>query len=64
MSECPKCKSREFSKGIQIGHAAVHPENFHVFSPASELIHVFCLNCGFILESYIKHPKKFRPKEQ
>lgn len=59
MSECPKCKSREFSKGVQIGHAAVHPENFHVFSPASELI-----NCGFILESYIKQPEKFRPKKQ
>jgi predicted nucleic-acid-binding Zn-ribbon protein len=63
VNECPKCGCRDFSKGIQVGHATVRPENFHIFSTSSELIHIFCLECGFILESYIKDPKKFRPKK-
>ncbi|MBP1991843.1 transcription initiation factor TFIIIB [Paenibacillus eucommiae] len=61
MNECPKCKRSDFSKAIQAGYANVRPENAGVFHTGSELVHVFCLNCGFITESYVKKPEKFRP---
>ncbi|GAA3412596.1 hypothetical protein GCM10020370_65410 [Paenibacillus hodogayensis] len=63
MSECPKCNGREFGKGVQIGHGNVRPENLSLFNSGSELVHLFCLQCGFVVESYLKNPEKFKPKK-
>lgn len=62
MVTCPKCGSHEAVKGIQYGHANIYPENLSMFKLGSEIIHVFCSNCGFIIESFVKNPDKFKRK--
>jgi hypothetical protein len=41
MNECPKCRCRDFSKGVQVGHANLRPENLSMFNGGSELIMYF-----------------------
>lgn len=56
--QCPKCGNRDTGKGIQKGYANIVPEG-SVFKGGSEVIHRFCTDCGYILESYVKKPEKF-----
>ncbi|NIK75406.1 hypothetical protein FHS15_000504 [Paenibacillus castaneae] len=63
MNECPKCHGSDFSKGVQNGYASIRPEKTGLFNSGSELVHVFCSDCGFIIESYVRRPEKFKPKK-
>jgi len=62
MKECPKCGGQEISKGIQQGQGNIYPENLSIFKFGSEIIHVFCIKCGLIIESYVKNPEKITRK--
>ena len=55
---CPKCRSSEFGKGKQNGNANMFPVG--KMSLGSEIEHLLCTNCGYIIESYVKSPGKFK----
>ncbi|NKE05877.1 transcription initiation factor TFIIIB [Mesobacillus selenatarsenatis] len=57
--ECPKCGSTEIGKGKQAGYAVMYPEN-KVMSLGSEILHIICTDCGYIIESFVKKPEKFK----
>ncbi|MCR8633531.1 transcription initiation factor TFIIIB [Paenibacillus radicis (ex Xue et al. 2023)] len=57
--QCPKCGGKEIGKGKQAGYAAVTPLN-SFFKTGSPIIHSICLSCGFIVESYVENPSKFK----
>ncbi|USG64345.1 transcription initiation factor TFIIIB [Brevibacillus ruminantium] len=59
---CPKCKSSQWGRGKQSGYASVAPMD-KIFSFNSALIHIICTDCGYILESYVEQPEKFKRKE-
>ncbi|TDF99454.1 transcription initiation factor TFIIIB [Paenibacillus piri] len=59
--QCPKCGSKEIGKGKQTGYAAVTPLN-SFFKTGSPIVHLICLNCGFIVGSYVENPSKFKDK--
>ncbi|SFK93534.1 hypothetical protein SAMN03159341_102248 [Paenibacillus sp. 1_12] len=57
-TQCPKCGGKEIGKGRQAGYAVVTPvKGFFKFG--SPIIHSICVNCGFIIESYVEDPSKF-----
>ncbi len=58
VTECPKCGSKELGKGKQNGYAAVQPQNKMSFG--SDIYFIICTDCGFIIESYVKKPEKFK----
>jgi len=58
VTECPKCKCTELGLGKQGGYGNVHPVN--KMSIGTEVEHKLCTNCGFIIESYVKNPPKFK----
>ncbi|WP_106769081.1 transcription initiation factor TFIIIB [Paenibacillus faecalis] len=61
---CPKCGSRETSKGVQYNQGNVYPVKKTVFMGfGSEVLHIFCSKCGFIKESFVKNPEKFKDKD-
>lgn len=57
--ECPKCGNSNTLKGVQYNQANIFPEGRTIFNMGSEILHVFCANCGYIKESYVKSPEKF-----
>lgn len=57
-TECPKCGGKELGKGKQNGYAIMHPVGKMSFG--SEVEFIICVTCGFIIESYVKKPEKFR----
>lgn len=57
VTECPKCGGKELGKGKQSGYGSVLPSN-KVLGVGVE--HIICTECGFIIESYVKNPKKFK----
>lgn len=56
--ECPKCGEKELGKGRQNGYAAISPENKMSFGSTVE--HIICTGCGYIIESYVTKPEKFK----
>ncbi|MFC4387981.1 transcription initiation factor TFIIIB [Gracilibacillus marinus] len=58
VTECPKCGGKELGKGKQRGYAVLYPDNKMSFG--SDIEHIICIECGFILESYAKKPEKFK----
>ncbi|WP_377889053.1 transcription initiation factor TFIIIB [Alkalihalobacillus sp. R86527] len=61
MSEpnCPKCGGTELGKGKHSGYAVMSPMKKKL-SFGSEIEYVLCTDCGFIIESYVKNPEKFK----
>ncbi|UOQ86538.1 transcription initiation factor TFIIIB [Gracilibacillus salinarum] len=57
-SSCPKCGETELGIGKQNGYAAVVPVNKMSFG--SDIEYLLCTNCGFIIESYVTKPDKFK----
>nr|WP_276519765.1 transcription initiation factor TFIIIB [Bacillus infantis] len=45
-------------KGFQNGYAVIRPENKMSFGTPVE--HIICTGCGYIIESYVTKPKKFK----
>lgn len=57
--QCPKCGCKQIVKGRQAGDAGVFP--FGKFVPlSSAIIHHICTNCGYVIESYVENPSKFK----
>lgn len=57
-TECPKCGGKELGKGKHSGYAVMHPDN--KMSLGSNIEYILCTDCGFIIESYVKKPEKFK----
>lgn len=58
VAECPKCGGTELGLGKHSGYAAMYPYN--KMSLGSDIEYVICTDCGFIIESYVKKPEKFK----
>ncbi|MGE8000218.1 transcription initiation factor TFIIIB [Lysinibacillus sp. NPDC093190] len=58
VTECPKCGGKELGRGKQSGYATVYPDNKMSIGSAVEFI--ICTECGFIIESFVKKPEKFK----
>ncbi|SES44954.1 transcription initiation factor TFIIIB [Psychrobacillus sp. OK032] len=60
VTECPKCGGKELGKGKNSGsgYADMYPNNKMSFG--SEVEYIICTECGFIIESYVKKPEKFK----
>lgn len=58
IEECPKCGGKELGRGKQNGYAVLQP--YYKMSFGSEIEHIICTECGFIIESYVKKPEKFK----
>jgi DNA-directed RNA polymerase subunit RPC12/RpoP len=56
--QCPKCDSNELGKGIHKGYGVMYP--VHQMSLGSDIEYILCTDCGYIIESYVKKPKKFK----
>ncbi|NMA91235.1 MAG: transcription initiation factor TFIIIB [Amphibacillus sp.] len=62
ITECPKCGGKELGKGIQTDYAALTPYK-KVFSlVGSAVVHTLCTDCGFIIESHVEKPHRFKSK--
>ncbi len=60
--KCPYCGKQEFVEGKQEGYAIIVPVN-KIFTLKSQILyHLICLNCGAIVKSYVKDPKKLVTK--
>ncbi|WP_147532914.1 transcription initiation factor TFIIIB [Bacillus marasmi] len=57
-TECPKCRSKELGLGKHSGYAVMSPVN--KMSLGSNIEYVICTNCGYIIESYVQKPEKFK----
>lgn len=55
---CQKCGGKELGKGKHSGYATIYPEN--KMSLGSDIDYIICTECGFIIESYVKKPEKFK----
>ncbi|WP_010094044.1 hypothetical protein [Ornithinibacillus scapharcae] len=55
---CPKCGSNDLGKGEHAGYALMTPVNKMSFG--SKIEYLLCTDCGYIIESYVKKPQKFK----
>lgn len=55
---CPKCGSRELGRGRQRGYAVMSPVGKARFG--SNIEYLLCTDCGYILESFVSDPQKFK----
>lgn len=58
VTECPKCGEKEIGIGKHSGYGEMYPKN--KFSLGSEIEYIICTECGFIIEGYVKKPKRFK----
>lgn len=61
ITECTKCGGMELGKGIQTDYAALAPYK-KVFGLGSAVVHTLCTDCGFIIESHVEKPHRFKSK--
>ena len=57
-TECPKCDGKELGIGKHSGHAVMYPDNKMSFG--SNVEYIICTDCGYIVESYVVKPEKFK----
>ncbi|PWW38898.1 MULTISPECIES: transcription initiation factor TFIIIB [Paenibacillus] len=55
---CPECGGTKFGEGKSHGEARVYPMK-KMLTLGSDVTHVICITCGFILKSFVKEPHKF-----
>ncbi len=60
--KCPYCGKEEFVEGKQEGYASIAPANKILTLKSQALYHLICPNCGAIVKSYVKEPKKLITK--
>ncbi|MBD1372826.1 transcription initiation factor TFIIIB [Hazenella sp. IB182357] len=56
---CPECGGTEIGKGKHSGYAVMTPGD-KLMTLGSEIVYTLCTDCGFIIKSYVKNPKKFK----
>ncbi|TKI55939.1 transcription initiation factor TFIIIB [Brevibacillus antibioticus] len=59
IEQCPKCGCSEIGKGRQAPQAGVFPLG-KIIPISSVIIHRICTNCGYVIESYVENPSKFK----
>ncbi|BAH43327.1 hypothetical protein BBR47_23500 [Brevibacillus brevis NBRC 100599] len=59
IEQCPKCGGNEIGKGRQAGDAAVFPLG-KIISLGSAIIHRICTHCGYVIESHVENPSKYK----
>ncbi|TQK74063.1 hypothetical protein FB479_102703 [Brevibacillus sp. AG162] len=57
--QCPKCGCYEIRRGKQGGHAIVTPLD-KFFGLGSTIIHRIFTNCGYVIDSYVEKPSRFK----
>lgn len=57
VEECPKCGTTELGKGRHSGYATLTPKGKVM---GSNVEYIICTECGFIIESYVANPKRFK----
>lgn len=58
VKECPKCGETELGRGMHSGgYANMTPNGKLMGSPVEYII---CTACGYIIESYVIKPKRFK----
>ena len=57
---CPKCGSTEIGQGKQYGQGRMCPINSIFMVNGSEIMADICTNCGYILETRVINPDKFK----
>ncbi len=62
VEKCPYCGNQEFVEGKQVGYAAISPADKTLTFKSQVLYHIICLNCGAVVKSYVKNPKKIVTK--
>lgn len=60
--KCPYCGSLEFVEAKQDGYSCVAPIKTFTFK-SQALYHTICLNCGSVVKSYVKKPRKLLTRE-
>ena len=63
-NKCPYCGYNEFIDCKQDGYASISPANKVLSFKTQTLYHKICLNCGTVIKSYIKEPKKLLSKKE
>lgn len=61
--KCPYCGKQEFVSGKQECYGSVAPANKILSFKSQILYHIICLNCGAVVKSYVKEPKKIVVKK-
>lgn len=56
--QCPKCGCTEIGYGKQGGYATVNANG--KLSLGSPIMFVICTDCGYIVESYVTKPNRFK----
>ncbi|GEB31639.1 rRNA maturation protein Nop10 [Brevibacillus sp. 1238] len=57
--QCPKCGCSEIGKGKPSGDARIFPvDKFFVLG--SLITYHICTGCGYVIESYVENPAKFK----
>lgn len=58
LKQCPKCGGVELGRGKHSGMGSVYP--YGKMGLTSEVEILLCTDCGFIIESYVTKPKRFK----
>lgn len=61
---CPYCGGYEYVEGKQDGYSAISPADKVLTFKSQSLYHQICLNCGAIVKSYVKNPRKLVTKKK
>jgi len=59
-NKCPKCGSSEISQGKQFAQGKMFPIDNITMIGGSNVIADICTNCGYIFETRVEKPEKFR----
>ncbi|MBD8006224.1 transcription initiation factor TFIIIB [Bacillus norwichensis] len=57
-TDCPKCGGKELGKGKHTGYGVMYPDG--KMGLGSNVEYILCTDCGYIIESYVKKPEKFK----
>lgn len=56
---CPRCNSTQIGQGVLKGTASIVPKGKLTIS-GSAIISSICVECGYIISSYVEKPEKFK----
>lgn len=64
VNKCPFCGNEKFVEVKQEAYASVRPAYKIMSLKSQTLYHKICLECGSVVQSYIRDPKQFMTKEK
>ena len=62
VKKCRYCGGTEFAKGIQDTHGCIRGQN--VWDYGQTLYHVVCLDCGCVVQTYVKEPERLLSRKR